>query len=248
MRGISIEWTSASKALLDGEFIGGELARLGGGASRLMFAAPRPDSTYSGTRVVAFDPENGAIEMSDELGTNWANARAMQVVDYDNDNIDEVSLATAQTYNGYYLAYNFAAAVAEWQSPQLARGVGIALSHVDLNRDGYKDLVAVNSAGYVDVYDMHAQSLLWRSPQLAGQSMTLKVADLDGDARQEIIVAMNNRVIAYEENSSRTGYQQRATAMTTSTMVTDMVVSDLDGDAAPEISRSSRAHLLDPCP
>jgi hypothetical protein len=232
---ISVEWTSASKALLDGYFIGGELARLGGGASRLMFAAPRPDSTRSGTRVVALDPENGAIEMSDELGSNWGDARALRVVDYDNDNIDEVSLATAHLYDGYYLAYDFAAAVTEWQSPQSASSVGIALSHVDLNRDGYKDLVAVNSVGYVDVYDMHAQSLLWRSPKLTGSPVTLEVTDLDGDGRQEIVVAMHNRIIAFEENPSRTGYQQRATVMASSATVRDMVVSDLDGDAVPEI-------------
>jgi K319-like protein/VCBS repeat protein len=229
---ISVKWQASVEPEIDGPFMGGALARIGGGASRLMFIAPMTNSGYAGMRAIGLHPTTGELELSAEIGTNFARAGAMDVADYDNDGVDELFLSTAAYYDGYFAAYDFAADTLEWQSPQTQSESGIAVRHADVNDDGHADFIGLSSAGYVTIYDVHNQSLIWKSTQLGG-AVALAVADLDDDGKSEIVVATMNRLIVYGKAALGSNYLERASIAFPSAM--DLVVADLDGDHAAEI-------------
>ncbi len=229
---LSVKWQSSSVGELNGPFYGGELARIGAGATRLMFAVARSDSGYSGTRAIALTPMTGEVESSDEIGTNWAGSAAIAVADYDHDNIDELFLGTANFYAGYFAAYDFAAKSVEWQSPQFESQRAVATKSADMNGDGFADLVGLTSGGYIEIHDVHAQSLLWRSTRL-GNATALALADLDHDGDQEIIVALMDRLVIYGKALMGWTYLERASIAHSGAI--DLVVADLNGDSAEEI-------------
>ncbi len=229
---ISVKWQSSEQAQLDSPFFGGMLARIGAGASRLMFASPSTNSGYAGLRAIALHPTTGELELSDEVGSNWARASAFDVADYDNDGIDELFIGTASLYDGYFAVYDFAANAIEWQSAPALAETGIAVTHADMNADGYADLIGLTTTGYISVYDVHAQSLLWRSTQL-GNAVALAVSDLDGNGKDEIVVALLDRIVVYGKAATGSSYLERASVALDGAM--DVLASDLDGDGEAEI-------------
>lgn len=236
---ISVKWQSNGIPALDSPFHGGELARIGGGATRLMFSMPRTDSEYSGTRAIALTPVTGEVEVSDELGDGSGVPAAITVADYDHDNIDELFIGMADGYNGNFGVYDFAARSMEWQSPQFSQAARVA-KQADMNGDGHADLVGLtgnlrnwsDGAASVEVYDVHAQALIWRSPPLTS-SVALAVSDLDNDGKQEIVVALLDRLLIYGRDSAGTAYVERASIALPNS--TDLALADLDGDSRPEI-------------
>jgi hypothetical protein len=174
----------------------------------------------------------GEVESSGELGTNWAGSSAIAVADYDNDNIDELFLGSANLYAGYFAAYDFAAESVEWQSPQFQSEQAFAAKSADMNGDGFADLVGLTSGGYIEIHDVHAQSLIWRSTRLGG-SIALAVSDLDNDGDDEIIVALQDRIVIYGKALLGMTYLERASIAHSG--ATDLVAADLDGDSEQEI-------------
>jgi hypothetical protein len=223
---IAIKWTSETVPQLDGGFYGGALARTGASVSRLMFAVPRTDSGYDGMRAVGLNPANNQITVSDEVGTNWAYGRGFDVVDYDHDNIDELLFGTANLYNGYFAAYDFDARMVEWQSPANDFETAIAVTHADMNGDGYADLIGITES-YVYIYDIHAQTLIWKSTGLGNGGVNVRVADLDHDGKPEIIAALQTGIVIYGKAPTGSGYLERARINTGGTQ--DLLVADLNG-------------------
>jgi hypothetical protein len=230
---IAIEWKSSSEPQFDGGFNGGGLARIGGGAARLMFGMPRTNSGYDGARIIALNPATGEISFSDQIGTNWSGAFAFDIADFDLDNVDELFLGSANLYDGYFAAYDFSANALEWQSPAGA-GTGTAVTHADLNADGNADLIGITAEGYIYAYDVHAQTLLWKSTGLGGGGIDVAVADLDNDGKGEIVAALTDRLVIYGKAASGSGYVERASVAAGS--LQDLLVADLNGDGDPEIS------------
>jgi hypothetical protein len=101
-----------------------------------------------------------------------------------------------------------------------------------VNEDGYADLVGLTSQGYIDVHDVHGQSLLWRSTQL-GNGVALAVSDLDDDGEEEIIVALIGRIVVYGKALIGSSYLERASIALTGAV--DLVAADLNGDNDQEI-------------
>ena len=229
---ISVKWKSSVEPQIDGPFFGGALARIGAGASRLMFVSPTSNSGYGGMRAIGLHPTTGELELSDQIGTNWARASALDIADYDNDGVDELFVGTASLYDGYFAAYDFAADTVEWQSLQAQSEVGIAVAHADMDDDGHDDLVGLTGQGYINVYDVHGQTLLWRSTQL-GAGVALAVSDLDGDGKEEIVVVLSDRIVVYGKALIGSNYLERASVAHAG--ATDLVVADLDGDSHKEI-------------
>jgi hypothetical protein len=232
---ISIEWQSSSQPYPDGPFYGAALARIGGGASRLMFMTPRSESSYGGMRALALDPATGTFEFSRDLGSNWLSSRAFEVVDVDNDSVDELVVGSSTNSRfGYFSIYDFASDSIEWQSPQTGRSESpIAMTHSDVNGDGYQELISLTSNGYIYVYDVHAQSLLWKSALLGGSGIDIQAADLDGDGDSELVVATSARIVIYGESLLGSAFVERASLQATD--IADVLVSDLDGNDVPEI-------------
>jgi hypothetical protein len=222
---ISIRWNSANDPQFSGSFYGGALARIGGGTSRLIFTAPQTNVGSTGMRAIALDPSTGKLEFSNEIGNNWGYGRGFDIADYDLDDVDELFIGTANYYDGYFAVYDFATDVAAWESPKVNFELATAVTHGDMNADGHDDLIGITSNGYIYVFDVHAQTLLWKSTGLGANGVDIVVADLNQDGQQDIIAATSNRVLVYGKASN--GYIERASVA--SFYIKDLVVSDLDG-------------------
>ena len=232
--GVTVEWMSQHPAQLDGPFVGARSAHLATGADWLLFGVASTNSGYDGTRLIALDPATGLFELSKELGTNWNRRAAFDVADYDGDGVDEVLLGTSALYNGYFTAFDFSANTAEWTSPTLAfNATAAAVTHADLNGDGYADLVAVTTDGYVQAYDVKNQALIWKGTSLGSSGVDVTVLDLDGDGSPEIIALASGRVVVYHRTAGAVGYIESASQPVTSGV--DLLVADTDGDGTPEI-------------
>ena len=230
--GIAVEWTNVNPNELDGPFLGGRLARLGGGTTRLVYAATSTNSGYDGTRLVLLDPATGLWQTGSEIGSNWNRRAALDVADVDGDGVDEVLLETANLYDGYFTSWDAGRGVAEWTSA-LKVGSAAAVTHADLNGDGYPDLVALTGEGYLHAYDVRNQVLLWKSTGLGGNGIQVAVADVDGDGTQEIIALTSTRAVVFHGSGAGTTWLEVASWAATSPV--DLAVADGDGDGQLEI-------------
>ena len=184
---------------LDGPFLGAKPARtVAGAAPALLFEVRGP--TPGPPRGSSDATRSGAVTLSPEIGTNWSGAGALDVADFDGDGVDEAFLATASLYDGYFVAWDFAAGAAAWTSPANI-GNGRAMVHADLNGDGAPDLVAITSQGYVHAYDVKHATLLWKSTSI-GSGVDVAVADLDGDGVPEIVALTSTRLVLFRKAPS----------------------------------------------
>lgn len=231
--GIAVEWTNDDPNELDGPFLGARFARIGGGASRVMFLAPGTDNGYGGSRLVGLDYTTGLLSVSSEIGSNWANAGALAIADYDQDGVDEVLLATASLYDGYFTGWDFAANAAEWTSAT-GIGTGRAIVSGDMNNDSHEDMVVMGHDGRIHVFDLENQALIWSSSGSGGNGgQDVAVADLDDDGVLEIIATLGARVVAYRKVGGPVGYVESASFGMSAPR--DVEVADTDGDGEPEI-------------
>lgn len=229
---IGVEWTNTNPNQLDGPFVGGHYAQLTSTSRQLLFGTARTNSSYSGSRLISLDPVTGAMRVSNELGTNWDSAFAFTVADYDRDGRDEALVATSNTYDGYFVAYDFSGNTAKWTS---AVGMGPAGAVVsgDVNADGFLDFVAITTDGYVHVYDVKNQVLIWKSTAL-GAGVDVELVDVDQDGTKELVALTSSGIYIYARTSSGpTPYVQRVTVSVSGG--TDLVVADLDGNLAQEL-------------
>jgi len=228
-----VEWQSTSQPTADGPFYGGALARIGAGDTRLMFMTPKTESSYAGTRAIALDSAAGTLAYSRDIGSNWLSSRGIDLVDYDNDNIDELFLGTS-VRQGHFSIYDFATDTIEWESPEPPRNESpLVATHADVNGDGYQDLIGLTTNGYIYVYDVHAQALLWKSTVLGGLGTDIVAADLDDDGESEIVVATTTRIVVYGKSLLGAAFVERASQQVS--YIADLLVSDLDGDNELEI-------------
>jgi hypothetical protein len=229
---IAVEWKNTNPSQLDGPFVGGHYARLTSTSRQLLFGSVTTDSGYAGNRLISLDPMTGATQVSKEIGTNWDNAFAFTVADYDRDGRDEALVATSNTYDGYFTAYDFSSNTAKWTSA-VGMGPAGAVVNGDVNADGFPDFVAITTDGYVHVYDVKNQVLIWKSTAL-GAGLDVELVDVDQDGTKEIVALTNGAVYVYARASSGpAGYVQRATVSVSG--AADLVVADLDGNLAQEL-------------
>ena len=241
---IGVEWTSSSQPYPDGFFYGGALARIGGGAERLMFMTPRTQAGLGPMRTIALDPAAGTLEFGRQIGaTNASYARAIETVDYNNDGIDELFLGSTQTYDGFWAVYDLATDAIAWQSPFLPRiEAPVAIAHADVNGDGFQELIGLTSNAYVYVYDVRTGALLWKSTGLGGNGIDIEAADLDDDGASEIVVVTSSRILVYGESPIGSAFVERASRQVENML--DVLVSDLNGDDVPEIYAIRQAYGL----
>ena len=140
----------------------------------------------------------------------------------------------------------------EWQSLDIG-GPLTALDTGDVDGDGEQEIVMVSSesdSGYDDgimfVYDARTHRLEWQSqPLLGGRGFTgvesLKIADVDDDGRQDILVATddlyNGTIIAYDGLTHAVKWQ---TAKIDSVSTSALAVANIDNDPQPEVIGGQR--------
>jgi len=139
-------------------------------------------------------------------------------------------IGTAQTYDDYFTAYDFASDTKLWTSTKSNDGAA-AITHADLDGDGKPDLVAISNAGVVQVHNVANQTLVWSSAAL-GTGTDIDVTDLDGDGVKEIIALGSSKVVVFGVASGG-GYSQKAQYSVSG--ANGLLVADTNGDGKPEI-------------
>ena len=226
---IEIEWRNLNPSELDGPFYGAEWASVATEDSRALFITPETDSGYSGARIVSMD-KNGQLDWSSELGSNWSRAGSLSIADYDLDGVDEVFLATSETYEGYFTVYDFVADSSEWTSPS-GLGTGVATSSGDLNGDGSDDFALITQEGYVYAYDTVNSVVIWQSGYLGGRGFDIEILNMDDDPALEIIVATTDKITILQKVLGAYGVKYEANLPG----VNDIAAGDLNGDSRPEV-------------
>jgi hypothetical protein len=228
---ISVKWQSVSVPELTGPFSGGELARIGAGATRLMFSVSRSDS-FSGMRAIALTPMTGEVESSASLDIGGTSSpAAIAVADYDNDNVDELFMGGIDGFS----IYDLATESVEWEPPSpLPAPNSFATRQADMNGDGYADLVGLTQSGHVEIFDVHAQSLIWRSTLPTHRVASgFALSDLDNDGEPEMVVVLQDRIIIYGRGLMGVTFVERASIPHQYAVA--VAVADLDGDSEQEI-------------
>lgn len=226
---IGVEWRNIAPSQLDGPFIGGRLVTVAPGRQELIYATASTDSGYAGTRLVAVNPDDGTVTLSEQIGTNWNRQVAIDAADYDGDGVEEVFLATSDYYTPYYVVYDYAAGVTEWSSTGTV-DTGQAVSHGDLNGDGHDDFVVITADGYLYAYDVYNNTTLLNT-QYGVSGSDVSVADVVGDARPEIVAVASDTVRVY----SRSGDGFVLAGSVALADAFDVAVGDVSDDAASEI-------------
>ena len=228
-------WTPSAAQLwtgplptLDGPFVCAKQAQVSASQSLLIFMTPRTDNAYAGMRIIGLDPATGFFTVSQEVDSNWADVRACDVADVYGNGVDSVLLGTANLYNPYFTAFDFASSVKQWSSPQLSVSP-TAVTHADVNGDGVPDLIGITPDGHLYAWDVRGQTLIWSMSGI-GYGLNVAVGDLYGDGKQEIIALTSTQVLVFTYSSA--GLTQTASYSVTGS---DLLVADTNGDGKAEI-------------
>ncbi len=232
---LTVKWIGPLPAILDGPFVGAKLATVAAGSRKLLFATPKDNSGYSGERVVALDPANGSIAVSNEVDSNWSGDRAFDVASVYASGIDSVLLGTATLYSGYLTSFDFSTSTKQYVSASV--GDFVAIAHADLNNDGSADAIGITSTGAIYAFDVHNQTLLWSGAIGGGGGVDIAVSDLNGDGDPEIIALSQTIVEVFNHDAVHGGYTLQKSYAQPANGATnvDLLVADTDGDGAPEI-------------
>lgn len=245
---ISVEWINDNPKQLDGPFVGARWLTTATGQRQAVFASVSTNSGYDGTRLAGIDPVTGEITISSETGSSHNDRVGLDGVDYDGDGIDELFLAT----DGSFTTYDFGRDLAEWTSaPNI--GSGRAITHGDLNSDGYDDLIALTTESYIYAYDVFNSTLIWKSAQFAGYSaLDVEAIDLNGDSKLEIVAISSNTLSVYKQDPTY-GYVLRDSKSVP--WINHLTAGDIDNDDIPDIitgssdgyaiGRTSTVHVYD---
>jgi hypothetical protein len=225
---IEVEWPASSEIVTRtyGPYLSGGLARDIVGPDALMFLSyHNTPSELSKPNLVSMDPVDGELRISPEVGQSGLGISFL-LSDYDNDGTDEAILAAQNRID----IYDFRLESVELVLPLAGTK---AIDTADLNGDGYPDLLRIDSAGLVQVYDAFHNTSLWTSaPYASGTRQEVAAADLDGDGVLEIVTTASDRLYVH----SRTGDVSFAqTAGIVIEDLLDILVDDADGDEVAEI-------------
>lgn len=107
---------------------------------------------WHGNEVVVYRPNDDGSRpwQRTVIDDTFAGGHALIVADLNNDGVDEIIAGHRSSPYGLY-SYRYMAATGQWERTALdAGGIGVAgiagIAVVDLNGDGYRDIVAIGSA------------------------------------------------------------------------------------------------------
>ena len=162
-------------------------------------------------------------------------------VDYDHDSVDEILLAHDEHDTVRLTAYDIAASNVEAQLSldvaTVAHQKFARMVPADINEDGFPDMIAFTVDGYIDVFDVRNQTLLWRSSDATTTAANVDAGDLDGDGKIEIIAASRTTLFVFGHGTQPNTFVKRAEYgyQPDYGLITDVLVADTDGNGTPEI-------------
>ncbi|WNG56934.1 hypothetical protein F0U59_20840 [Archangium gephyra] len=140
----------------------------------------------------------------------------------------------------------------EWYRAIMGVGIGATGLHtVDLDGDGTLEVVAAagprdffaNSFWYVLSRDANGYGQKWVSLPYAASITGLRVAQVDGDAPLEVLVASGNKIYIHDGAT----HELQRTLTTPATQISGLSVADVDADGALELvfCDTSKLYVLD---
>jgi uncharacterized repeat protein (TIGR01451 family) len=231
----------------------------GDGHPELVYGSAFSDSEYADGLWFVHDAATKEPEFASgrTTGRAWEGLRRIRTANVDADPQEEIFVAASDLYTPMILCYDGLTHEEQWRL-EAEDGLRFdSLEVVDLDGDGHLELVAGTgrehtgaSGVYVYVFDAETGTQKWRSASLAdgfSSLSLLRVADVDGDGKPEIVVAdldwIGARAI-YVVSPATHAARHLGLHETTS-----LATPDRDGDGIAEIvigTREGGIQVLDP--
>jgi Calx-beta domain-containing protein len=126
-------------------------------------------------------------------GFNWIGMWRIANANVDADPQQEIFVTSGYIYDGILICYDAVTHLEQWQHHFDFDQQIVSLALADVDNDGQVELVAgLESDGIVFVFDAATGTVEWQSPNLTtyfGQLSLMRIGDVDGDGRREIVVA-----------------------------------------------------------
>ena len=126
-------------------------------------------------------------------GYNWIGMWRIANANVDADPQHEIFVTSGWIYDGVLICYDAVTHQEQWQHQFDFDQQIVSLALADVDNDGQLELVAgLQSDGIVFVFDAATGTVEWQSPNLTtyfGVLSLMRIADVDGDGRREIVVA-----------------------------------------------------------
>ena len=128
------------------------------GDERAVFFVPSSSSGYDGGRILTLD-SNGNTAVGGELSSNWDNSSSAVTADYNNDGAGDIFVPTTETYDGAISVIQLHDGTVQWSNTgDYDSNIGM-IRAIDMNNDGYDDLVYEDS-NQIKAVDVQNQILL----------------------------------------------------------------------------------------
>ncbi|RPH15997.1 MAG: VCBS repeat-containing protein [Alteromonadaceae bacterium TMED7] len=128
------------------------------GDERAVFFIPSSSSGYDGGRILTMDSD-GITAVGDELSSNWDNSASAVTADFNNDGAGDIFVPTTETYDGAISVIQLHDGTVQWSNAgDYDSDIGV-IRAIDMNNDGYDDLVYEDS-NQIKAVDVQNQLLL----------------------------------------------------------------------------------------
>lgn len=198
------------------------------------------NSGYDGGILHRFNARTHALAYQQTLeARHLMGDGPLKLGDVDGDSRTELVVATGDGYDGILQVYDGATLALKRQSSSYNGNFFSALAIGDVDNDGRIEIVAGQGRAhtgaqgvYLIVFDGATLQEKWRSVDLGnawGKIYAIKLADLDGDGRQEIIASTTeSRLVIFDGGNHTLKLMIESPARA-------LEVADIDGDGGSEV-------------
>lgn len=200
---------------------------------------------YDGT-IIAYDGLTHAVKWQ-TAKTDGASMSALAVADLDNDNQMEVIGGQQRQHTGasgvHVRVYDGKTGTEEWRTFNLTYWGGVSnVVAANLDGAGASDVIFV-AAGTAYVYDADTRNERWRSN--FGAVASIAAGDVDGDARQDVLLGMNNGELRVLDGTT---FAQKGRVQLSTQPLLGISIADVNNDRSMDVvvSDSNRLMVYDP--
>jgi len=181
------------------------------GQDEIVMVTSSSNSGYDEGIIHIFNARTHTLKFQQKLGTrDWMGSHhVVRIGDVDGDGRTEFVVSSADLYDGFIRVYDGATCTLKKQSAGYSGNFFSAIAVGDVDNDGKVEIVAgqgrehTGAQGvFIIVFDGDTLQEKWRSVDLGvywGSVYDIKLADLDRDGHQDIVVSLtDNRLIVFD--------------------------------------------------